>query len=171
MLIKNPEEKLYKFCPKCSSPLKYKKRDGKKRLICPKCDFVLWSNPKPTVTVVVSNNKGGILMTRRARTPFKGWWCLPGGFVEYQESPEDAARREIQEEVGTKIKNLRLLGVYQIDNDPRGVHIDIIYYAEISGKAQLSKEVTEFKFFNRKSLPKRIAFRHREASVDYFNLT
>ena len=166
----NPEEKWYRFCPNCKTELERKVIDGIDRLACSSCDFILWSNPKPTTTILIVDGESKILMTQRTREPFKGWWCLPGGFIEYEESPEEAVKREGKEEVGLDVQNPKLVGVYQIDNDPRGMHIDIIYSAKLNGTVNANQEISEHKLFGKDKLPEKIAFKHREAINDYFNL-
>ena len=87
------------------------------RLKCRKCKFVFWNNPIPCVSFLLA--KGGkILLIQRAKGPLKGYWCLPGGFLEYEESPKEGIKREIEEELRIKILIKQLVGVYQIDNDP-----------------------------------------------------
>ena len=77
-------------------------------------------NPALAVdVVVVEGNK--ILLVKRGRPPHQGEWALPGGFVEYGETSEAAAKREVQEETGITIELSAILGVYSDpERDPRG---------------------------------------------------
>jgi NADH pyrophosphatase NudC (nudix superfamily) len=86
-------EKYYKFCPSCKVKLERKLIDGRERFFCPNCDFVFWNNPKPVVSILLHDN-GRILMIQRANEPLKDYWCLPGGYVNYDEKLEEAIRRE-----------------------------------------------------------------------------
>lgn len=115
-------EKLYKFCPTCRTKLKRKLIDRRKLLFCSDCSFTFWNNPKPVTSVILHTN-GKIMLLQRANKPLKNYWCLPGGYIDYEETPEEAIRRETKEEVSFEIGQLgSLVGVYRIDNDPRGAY-------------------------------------------------
>src|SRR5437879_6542286 len=117
------EKKFYKFCPNCQTRLATKLIEKNKYLACPNCSFIFWHNPKPVTSIVLENKEGQILMLQRALQPLKGYWCLPGGFIDYEEIPEQAVKREVQEEAGVDCDITKLIGVYRIDNDPRGIHL------------------------------------------------
>ena len=161
------EEKDYKFCLTCKNNLERKRIDGENLLSCPNCGFVFWNNPKPVVScVIVQDNK--VLMLQRAKEPLKGYWVLPGGFMKYEETPERALKRETMEEAGINIEIHNLVGVYRIDNDPRGVHIDIIYSGtKNKGNIILSDEDSKYTLFDPDKLPDKIAYKHREAIEDW----
>ncbi len=161
-------EKYYKFCPTCKTPLQRKLIDGKNRIFCPNCNFVFWNNPKPVVSVLLNTNNK-ILMLKRANEPLKDYWVMPGGYVNYDETPEEAVKRETLEEIGIEVDILGLIGVYRINNDPRGVNIDIIYEGDLKGQIQLSEEHGKYKFFSINELPEKIAYKHREAIRDWSN--
>lgn len=164
----NPVEKLYKYCPRCANKLVRKEVEKKARLYCEKCGFIFWNNPRPCASAIIEKN-GGSLLIKRARTPLKGYWCLPGGVIEYDETPEQSVVREIKEEINLNIKIDRLIGVYLIDNDPRGNGIDVIYKASMKdGTFQLSQEHAEYNFFSPDRLPSPIAYKHKDAINDYF---
>ncbi|MCP3939607.1 MAG: NUDIX domain-containing protein [Actinomycetia bacterium] len=65
----------------------------------------------PTANVLVERD-GMILLAKRGHQPYHGHWCIPGGFVDYGEHPEDAARRELLEEAGVKVTLTGMLGIY-----------------------------------------------------------
>lgn len=102
-------------------------------------------------------------MLQRADKPLKGYWCLPGGFIQYDETPKEASEREAREEIGTQVNAGRLVGVYLIENDPRGKNIDIIYSGDYEGHVKLSQEHSKARFFPIDKLPNKIAYKHREA--------
>ena len=108
-------------------------------------------------------------MLQRANEPFKNYWCLPGGFINYEETPQIAIKRETKEEIGIKLSGIKkLFGVYRIDNDPRGVNIDIIFEQIIKNKKiSLSHEHQAYKFFSIDKLPKKIAYKHRGIINDW----
>lgn len=83
--------------------------------------------PFLTVDCVVFQNDAVVLI-KRGNEPFKGQYALPGGFVEYGETVEDACRRETLEETGLEVRQLRLIGVYsKPDRDPRGHSVSIAF--------------------------------------------
>ncbi|MBI5229472.1 NUDIX hydrolase [Candidatus Micrarchaeota archaeon] len=168
-IVNNQRKKEYKFCPSCATPLTRKTIGRGSFLSCPKCGFVFWNNPKPVVSVILEK-EGQILLIKRAKKPLKDYWCMPGGFVEYAEKPKDAAVREALEETGLETELRGLVGVYQIDNDPKGINLDIIYFGEIrGGSLKLSEEHVEYKYFSLNELPELIAYKHRQAIEDWTN--
>ncbi|HDI74746.1 MAG TPA: NUDIX hydrolase, partial [Thermoprotei archaeon] len=77
--------------------------------------------PLLAVDTVILTEDGAIVLIKRSKDPFKGYWALPGGFVEYGETVEEAAIREAFEETGIRIELLALVGVYSDPSrDPRG---------------------------------------------------
>jgi 8-oxo-dGTP diphosphatase len=89
----------------------------------------MYKNPAPTVDIAITDGKR-IVVVKRGREPFKGKWALPGGFVEYGETVEDAAAREALEETGIEVRLMSILGVYSApDRDPRNHHISIVFVA------------------------------------------
>ncbi len=83
-------------CPLCSSTLKVVEIGGRDRLGCVSCEFVHWDNPKP-VTATLIPMESGLVLVKRKFEPFVGDWCLPGGFIEALETPEESAplRRDL----------------------------------------------------------------------------
>lgn len=102
----------YKHCPHCRSPLAEREIDEKKRLACTHCQFVYWNNPLPVAAAVIPHAKGGIVLVKRGVEPKKGMWCLPAGFMEVGETPEQGAARESAEEANVKIEVERLVHTY-----------------------------------------------------------
>jgi 8-oxo-dGTP diphosphatase len=91
------------------------------------------ATPALTTDCVVFDARGRVLLIRRKNAPFVGGYALPGGFVDIGEHIEDACRRELNEETGLKVGDLRLIGVYSDPNrDPRGHTCSIAYLAEVN---------------------------------------
>ena len=93
-----------------------------------------YKKPSITVDIVIfnesSDEKKKFVLIKRKNEPFKDYWAIPGGFVEYGETVEDSAIREAKEETGIDIKLKRLFKVYsKPDRDPRGHTITIVYIA------------------------------------------
>lgn len=99
-----------RFCLYCGNSIIKKLEDNVLRDFCPSCKSFFYENPLPVVSSILDSSRN-ILLVKRDRRPFKGYWCLPTGFAEAGESIEDAALRELEEETGIKGKILRLLDV------------------------------------------------------------
>lgn len=124
-------------------------------------------NPAPTVDIIIELSGGGIVLIRRANVPHG--WALPGGFVDYGETVEDAAVREAAEETGLEVKLTRLLGVYSDpERDPRQHTISTVFVAEASGIPVGLDDAAEAAVFTRDDLPEDIVFDHRKILTDYF---
>ena len=107
-------------------------------------------------------------MLQRSEKPLKDCWCFPGGFIDYGESAKDATKREVEEETGLKnLKIKRLLGVYTITNDSRGVNIDIVFAGQAEGEIKLSEEHKSYKYFDTNNLPEKITYKHKQAIKDW----
>lgn len=86
--------------------------------------------PLLTVDCAVFDRAGRILLVRRRNAPFKGQWALPGGFVDLNETVEDACRREVMEETGLKLGGIKLVGIYSAPGrDPRGPTCSVAFLA------------------------------------------
>lgn len=127
--------------------------------------------PRPAVTVDMvvlahsARGGGAILLIRRAKPPFQGRWALPGGFVDIDESLEDAARRELEEETGIRVGELMQVGAFgDPKRDPRGRVIAVAFLAVVR-KEQVSPrggdDAREAAWFSLKSLPS-LAFDHEQ---------
>lgn len=97
----------FNMCPMCGSK-KIENRNNQK-WICPDCGFDLYCNVAAAVGVIICDKYGNILMEVRAKNPRKGFLALPGGFVDADESAEDAVVRECREEIGVPIKGVKFL--------------------------------------------------------------
>lgn len=144
----------YKFCPLCGG--EFEKVDNE-LLNCKNCKKPFYISPKPCSAAVILNNDNELMLVRRAYDPRKGYWDVPGGFVSLDESIEDSVIREIEEEVGLKLKNLNFLFSYS----DRYIYKEINYYclvslflAEVeSGEIKAADDVSEVKFFSLDNLP------------------
>lgn len=113
--------------------------------------------------------RGKILLVKRAKYPFSGYWVLPGGHVDYGEKVEEALWREMEEELGIKVRIKKLIGVYSDPKrDPRYHTVSVVYLCQkTKGKIRLSNEASEFKYFSLKNLPQKIGFDHRQIINDF----
>ncbi|MEM3519039.1 MAG: NUDIX hydrolase [Candidatus Hadarchaeales archaeon] len=122
----------------------------------------------PVVMVdVVIVSQDGVILVKRKKEPFKGKWAIPGGFVEYGERVEDAAKREAREETGLEVEILRILGVYSDpDRDPRGHSVSVCYLAKpVGGELRGGSDAADARVF-RKIPWKKLAFDHAKILKD-----
>jgi len=75
-----------KYCTKCGYQLQSKIIDGKEQRYCQNCDTIYYENPIPSVAVIARNEKGQLLLVKRKEEPKRGFWALPGGFIDNGES-------------------------------------------------------------------------------------
>lgn len=123
-------------------------------------------NPVPTVDIIISYRNGIVLIKRK--NPPEGW-ALPGGFVDYGETLEQAASREAQEETGLNVQLIRQFHSYSAPHrDPRQHTISTVFLAHASGRAEAGDDAAELSVFHEDTLPKDIAFDHRNILSDYF---
>jgi 8-oxo-dGTP diphosphatase len=96
-----------------------------------------YDHPRPALTVDIvlfhrSGNSVGVLLIKRAREPFKGLWAFPGGFVDKDESLDDAAARELLEETGLSGIHLEQIGAFgDPGRDPRGHTVSVAFAATL----------------------------------------
>jgi ADP-ribose pyrophosphatase YjhB (NUDIX family) len=133
-------------------------------------DENIWRNPAVAVNVIVENEKR-ILLIKRRLEPFKGLWSLPGGYVEYGETVENAAKRELKEECGLDIQPLRIVGVYSdLKRHPWKHAIAICYVAKkFKGQIKSRSKEGNVNFFEINRIPKELAFDHAKMIKDYIN--
>lgn len=98
------------YCPICGTQLIEKEAGGKIRLACPQGDWVHWDNPVPVVAAVVERNEHVVLVQSHGWP--KEWFGLVTGFLERDETPEEAVLREVKEELGLEATMGRFLGLY-----------------------------------------------------------
>ena len=110
---------------------------------------------------------GGIILIKRAKEPFG--WAIPGGFVDYGEALEDAARREAWEETSLEVELLGQLGAYSDpDRDPRHHTISVVFLARARGRPDAKDDALEVGVFTKENLPSPLAFDHGQILADYF---
>lgn len=160
--------KPYMYCPWCAAELVESIIDGKTRRRCTKCDFVYYRNPIPAAGAIVEKN-GEILLVKRKYPPYIDDWCLPAGFMEYNESPEQCCVRELKEETGLTVNLKCSFKTYSGDDDPRSHAVLVLYLADIvGGDITPGDDASVVRFFAMNKLPRNIAFEaHRQALSDY----
>jgi ADP-ribose pyrophosphatase YjhB (NUDIX family) len=156
-----PELSRWRFCPVCSAEIRVE--EGR-HADCPECGFRAWASSKPTACAIVVDEAGRVLLARRAGEPFRGYWDLPGGFLDEGEHPLDGIRRELREETGLMVEPEDFVGVW-IDRygDAEDAHATLNLYwtaRVLGGEAEAADDVSEIAWFRPDELPPagRLAF-------------
>ena len=121
--------------------------------------------PRLTVDSLTRDGAGRLLLVRRGRPPFEGFWALPGGFVECGETVEDACVRETREETGVAVDIVSLCGVYsRPDRDPRGHTVSVVFLCRpLAGEPTGADDAAEARWFRPEELGTlEFAFDHAE---------
>lgn len=146
----------FRNCPNCTSKLEEREIDGKKRMACTYCTYVYWNNPLPVAASIVPHKSGGIVLVKRGVEPRKGSWCLPAGFMEVGETPEQGAVRESGEEAKIEIEVERLIYTFAPQNTPQ---VLLFFVAkEIDQTPAPGSDATEARVFQLDELPEDMAF-------------
>ncbi|MCX8082249.1 MAG: NUDIX hydrolase [bacterium] len=125
-----------------------------------------YKNPIPTVDIIIELD-GGIVLIKRKNYPYG--WALPGGFVEYGETLENAVLREAKEETGLNIVDLKQFHTYSApDRDPRHHTISTVFIGKGRGILKGDDDAEDAKIFTEENLPEEIVFDHRKILNDYF---
>lgn len=138
-------------------------------LNCPTCGTAVkaYRNPVPTVDIIIEI-AGGIVLIERKNEP-RGW-ALPGGFVDYGEMLEEAARREAREETALEITALRLLGCYSDpERDKRQHNISTVFVATGCGRPMAGDDAAGIGVFPTDKLPRPLCFDHDVIMDDYLS--
>lgn len=146
----------YRFCPRCSQPLSGVPLFGRERPHCPACGFIHFQNPKVAVAVLVTD-QDRVLLVKRAVVPQIGFWSLPAGFMDFDELPQAAAGREVEEETGVRIEITELLEIFPM---PQGGGIVITYAARpvSDGAVRPGDDVSDAAWFAPAAIPADLAF-------------
>jgi ADP-ribose pyrophosphatase YjhB (NUDIX family) len=136
---------------------------------CPNCGMVTetYRNPVPTVDIIIEVDEGKIILILRKNEP--AGWAIPGGFVDYGESLEEAAVREAKEETSLDVTLKKQMHTYsKPDRDPRHHTISTVYIATGRGIPKAADDAAEVGIFTEDTLPSPIMFDHGRILADYF---
>ncbi|MBF0119741.1 MAG: NUDIX hydrolase [Desulfobacterales bacterium] len=153
------------FCNFCGNKFIEKFLEGKKRLFCETCNDPLYENPVPATCTVLIDEEERVLLVKRNVEPKKGYWCLPGGFMEIGEMPEQGALRELEEETGLDGQIELLLGVTADNSERYGTVLMLGYLVKkYSGALSPSDDASEAVYFSEGDLPE-IAFSSHQKMI------
>jgi ADP-ribose pyrophosphatase YjhB (NUDIX family) len=141
------------FCSQCGHALAMQEHYGLPRPACPSCGHIEFFSPNVAVLALVES-EGKVLLVQRKHEPKQGYWALPAGFMEWNEDPAVAARREVLEETGLTISIDGLIDVYHTPSDGGLADIVIAYRGMVvSGTAQPMNDAEALGWFTKDDLP------------------
>lgn len=129
--METPIEQAYRYCPQCGAAAD---SVGEVPFRCRQCEFTAFFGPVTAVGAILSDPQGRLLLIRRARDPGRGLFGLPGGFVDRGETAQQAAQREIREEVGLDVDAFEYLTTIPNEYTYRGLTasvLDIFFTARV----------------------------------------
>ena len=126
-----------------------------------------FKNPIPTVDIIIELDDKGIILIKRKNPPYG--WAIPGGFVDYGESLENAAMREAKEETSLDIELIKQFHTYSDPKRDKRFHtISTVYIAKANGEPKAADDAADVGIFKENNLPEPIVFDHKEILKDYF---
>src|SRR5262249_15771094 len=147
------EAHAFRFCPRCGGTLERRllKATEPERLVCTRCAFVFYLDPKIAVGTIIPTARSRIVLVRRAIDPGYGKWVFPGGYVDRGEPLTTAAIREAREECGLDVRLDGLVNIYSY----AGRAPVIVVYAgtAVDGTLRADEESLEAAEFDRDSVP------------------
>jgi 8-oxo-dGTP diphosphatase len=146
----------WKWCPRCRAPLEL----AEGRASCSSCGSVYYANSAPAVEGVLERD-GKVLLSKRAIEPRRGYWDLPGGFLEEGEEPLDGLAREFREETGLVVLPREWLGTH-LERYKHYFVLGLTWLVEADGDPRPADDVEELAWFGPDELPDEMAFPHQD---------
>lgn len=125
----------FNMCPMCGS--KKIINHNNRKWQCEDCGFDLYCNVAAAVGVIIKDKQNNVLFEVRAKEPRKGYAALPGGFVDFDESAEEAVVRECREEIGVEVSDAKFLCSYPNTYVYKNIEYktcDLFFTADLSDK-------------------------------------
>jgi thiamine-phosphate diphosphorylase len=154
------------FCPHCGNKLEKRHWENRERDYCPACRAPVYENPVPATAAVVFNECDELLLVQRGVEPGKGKWCLPGGFQEMGETPEQCMLRELLEETGLTGKLQGLIAL-EMGRNPSAGEVLVVGYrvCSLGGKLQAGDDAVTAAYFPLNGLPE-LAFQSHARIIE-----
>jgi ADP-ribose pyrophosphatase YjhB (NUDIX family) len=144
------------ICPRCGGALEL----AYGRASCTACGSAYYANSAPAVEGVLERD-GKVLLSRRGIEPRRGYWDLPGGFLEEGEEPLDGLAREFREETGLEVRAREWLGTHLEPYDHYFV-LGLTWLVEADGEPRAADDADELAWFGPDELPEEMAFSHQD---------
>jgi ADP-ribose pyrophosphatase YjhB (NUDIX family) len=143
-----------KYCPACGRRFNYGSDGGTQRPVCGKCGYIMYKNPSPAVSVLILKNDRVLLGKRSGNSFAGGKWCLPCGYIEYNEDFMTAATREVLEETGLEVEIEAIVNVNSNFLSEKIHSVVIVLLAYIKGGTEKpGDDITELGWFCSGNLP------------------
>jgi ADP-ribose pyrophosphatase YjhB (NUDIX family) len=143
----------WRHCPRCGAPV----APESGRVTCASCGLTAYAHSDVTACALVVDERGRLLLARRAGEPEQGKWDLPGGFLAEGEHPLDGIRRELLEETGLSVEPVEFLGVWMDrygSEETAPATLNLYWTARIlSGEPSPADDVAELRWFAPEELP------------------
>ena len=144
-----------RFCPNCGGHLSERllETEDRPRLVCDQCQRIVYLNPRVVAGVIIERG-GRVLLLRRALEPRRGTWTFPAGYMEIDETAEEAAVRETEEEVGLKVNLGPLVGVYSRPAPESPGILTVVFQSQRpTGQVKVGHEALEARWFDLDDIP------------------
>ncbi|MBM2811060.1 MAG: putative ADP-ribose pyrophosphatase [Chloroflexi bacterium] len=141
---------------------------GRERPWCPECHWTYYAKPALGAAAIIEEH-GQVLLVQRGNEPYRGWWTLPTGFVEYGEDAAESAAREVLEETGLVVRIVGCQGIFAGNGDPRGsAHVAVFYAHLLGGLLSPGDDAADARWFAPTDVPVEIAFEgHRKSIAEW----
>ncbi len=144
-----------RFCPRCGGHLSERtiETEERPRLVCDQCQRIFYINPKVVAGIIIERG-GRLLLLRRSIEPRYGSWTFPAGFMEIDETAEEAAAREAEEEVGLTVKAGPLVGLYSRPAPEAPGILTVVFQGQKpKGPVKIGHEALEARWFAPDDIP------------------
>ncbi|MBA3028918.1 MAG: NUDIX domain-containing protein [Desulfobacteraceae bacterium] len=145
----------FQFCPDCGQ--KNPDFHADRSISCKTCGFRYFLNTAATVAALIEDKNGALLLCSRAEEPGKGLLDLPGGFIEFNETAEEAVRREVKEELNLDIEDLVYMGSMPgnyVYNGWRYEILNMIFHCRVNNfrRIKANSDVADYRFVDKGKL-------------------
>ena len=147
----------WRLCPRCGAGLE---RPSAGKAECPTCGSEYWASSSPASEGLLERD-GKVLLARRKFEPRRGFWDIPGGFLEEGEEPLHGLRREFLEETGIEVEPLELIGTHVEPYDDHYV-LGLTWLVRGEGEPRPADDAEELRWFGPGELPEEMAFPHQD---------
>lgn len=142
------------FCPRCGGFLTYREKKGRSRLTCQTCSRIFYENPVVGVAGILLNDQGQLLLGRRKTGAYTGLWCIPCGYLEYDEDVYAGLEREFKEETNLDVKVQRLFTVQSNFHNPDCHSVGVWFLVKaFPGELKAGDDLDAVSFFSLDQIP------------------